>query len=59
MAEWHAGVILELPCAALDEAKAALAADGISVTALPTDVTDRAQIAAAKIDGRGWEEWPC
>ena len=52
--QWQNGmqaVILDLPGAALDEAKAALAADGIAVTALPTDVTDRAQIAAAKIDG--------
>ena len=43
-------VILDLPGAALDNAKAELAADGIAVTALPTDVTDRAQIAAAKVD---------
>jgi NAD(P)-dependent dehydrogenase (short-subunit alcohol dehydrogenase family) len=43
-------VILDLPGAALDGAKADLAADGIAVTALPTDVTDRAQIAAAKLD---------
>jgi NAD(P)-dependent dehydrogenase (short-subunit alcohol dehydrogenase family) len=43
-------VILDLPGAALDGAKAELAADGIAVTALPTDVTDRAQIAAAKTD---------
>jgi NAD(P)-dependent dehydrogenase (short-subunit alcohol dehydrogenase family) len=41
-------VLLDLPGAALDEAKAGLAADGIAVTALPTDVTDRAGIAAAK-----------
>jgi len=43
-------VILDLPGAALDGAQAELAADGIAVTALPTDVTDRAQIAAAKTD---------
>jgi NAD(P)-dependent dehydrogenase (short-subunit alcohol dehydrogenase family) len=41
-------VVLDLPGTALDEAKAGLAADGIAVTALPTDVTDRAGIAAAK-----------
>jgi NAD(P)-dependent dehydrogenase (short-subunit alcohol dehydrogenase family) len=41
-------VLLDLPGPALDEAKAGLAADGIAVTALPTDVTDRAQIAAVK-----------
>jgi NAD(P)-dependent dehydrogenase (short-subunit alcohol dehydrogenase family) len=41
-------VLLDLPGTALDEAKADLAADGIVVTALPTDVTDRAGIAAAK-----------
>ena len=41
-------VLLDLPGAAFDEAKAGLAADGIAVTALPTDVTDRAVIAAAK-----------
>jgi NAD(P)-dependent dehydrogenase (short-subunit alcohol dehydrogenase family) len=41
-------VLLDLPGPALDEAKAGLAADGIAVTALPTDVTDRARIAAAK-----------
>ena len=41
-------VLLDLPGTALDEAKAGLAADGIAVTALPTDVTDRARIAAAK-----------
>ena len=41
-------VLLDLPGTALDEAKAGLAADGIAVTALPTDVTDRAAIAAAK-----------
>jgi NAD(P)-dependent dehydrogenase (short-subunit alcohol dehydrogenase family) len=39
-------VLLDLPGTALDEAKAGLAADGIAVTALPTDVTDRAHIAA-------------
>jgi NAD(P)-dependent dehydrogenase (short-subunit alcohol dehydrogenase family) len=43
-------VLLDLPGPALDEAKAALAADGIAVTALPTDVTDRARIAAAKTE---------
>ena len=43
-------VILDLPGAALDGAQAELAADGIAVTALPTDVTDRAQIAAAKTE---------
>lgn len=41
-------VLLDLPGPALDEAKAGLAAEGIAVTALPTDVTDRARIAAAK-----------
>jgi NAD(P)-dependent dehydrogenase (short-subunit alcohol dehydrogenase family) len=41
-------VLLDLPGSALDEAKAGLAADGVAVTALPTDVTDRAGIAAAK-----------
>jgi NAD(P)-dependent dehydrogenase (short-subunit alcohol dehydrogenase family) len=43
-------VILDLPGAALDSAKAGLAADGIAVTALAADVTDRAQVAAAKIE---------
>jgi NAD(P)-dependent dehydrogenase (short-subunit alcohol dehydrogenase family) len=41
-------VLLDLPGSALDEAKAGLAADGVAVAALPTDVTDRAGIAAAK-----------
>jgi NAD(P)-dependent dehydrogenase (short-subunit alcohol dehydrogenase family) len=41
-------VLLDLPGSALDEVKAGLAADGVAVTALPTDVTDRAGIAAAK-----------
>jgi NAD(P)-dependent dehydrogenase (short-subunit alcohol dehydrogenase family) len=41
-------VLLDLPGRALDEAKAALAAAGVAVTALPTDVTDRARMAAAK-----------
>ena len=41
-------VLLDLPGPALDEAKAGLAAEGIAVTALPTDVTDGARIAAAK-----------
>jgi NAD(P)-dependent dehydrogenase (short-subunit alcohol dehydrogenase family) len=41
-------VLLDLPGPALDEAKAGIAADGVAVTALPTDVTDRARIAAAK-----------
>ena len=41
-------VLLDLPGSALDEAKAGLAADGVAVTASPTDVTDRAGIAAAK-----------
>jgi NAD(P)-dependent dehydrogenase (short-subunit alcohol dehydrogenase family) len=40
-------VLLDLPGPVLDQAKAGLAADGIAVTALPTDVTDRAQITAA------------
>jgi NAD(P)-dependent dehydrogenase (short-subunit alcohol dehydrogenase family) len=43
-------VLLDLPGPVLDEAKAALAADGVLVTALPTDVTDRARLAAAKTE---------
>jgi NAD(P)-dependent dehydrogenase (short-subunit alcohol dehydrogenase family) len=43
-------VLLDLPGGPLDQAKAALAADGVAVTALPTDVTDRARIAAAKTE---------
>jgi hypothetical protein len=54
MAEWHAGNHPRSAERRLDQAKAALAADGIAVTALPADMTDRAQIAAAKID-----QWPC
>ena len=41
-------VLLDLPGPALDAASARLAADGLAVTALPTDVTERVQIAAAK-----------
>ena len=36
-------VLLDLPGPALDEAKAGLAAEGIAVTALLMDVTDRAR----------------
>jgi hypothetical protein len=41
-------VLFDLPGAALDPASSELAADGIAMTMLPTDVTDRVQITATK-----------
>jgi NAD(P)-dependent dehydrogenase (short-subunit alcohol dehydrogenase family) len=43
-------VIVDRPGSALDEAAAALTADGIAAMAAPADVTDRARLAEVKAD---------